>query len=309
MADCLTTIESVIGRRLQNREVVHTFSEIGEQDIAGHKVRRVDASRIEEDERISVVFFKMSLSTGWDCPRAEVMMSFRRAQDHTYIAQLLGRMVRTPLARQIEADAALNDVHLYLPHYDTEAVNTVIEDLKDVENVPPSETGTARELVILNRRQGLEDVFEAIEDLVTYRVNAVRKQSALRRLMGLGRGLNHDQIDGEAQKGVKDLIVGRMSEEIEGLRDSGILADKVKSITGIDLRTIAVEKQTEVLENYGEYTVEAVSADIERLFSQSGRRLGNGLHMEYWKAHEERTATEVKVEVVALTQTLIACKN
>jgi type III restriction enzyme len=304
LADCLTTIESVIGRRLQNREVVHTFSEIGEQDIAGHKVRRVDASRIEEDERISVVFFKMSLSTGWDCPRAEVMMSFRRAQDHTYIAQLLGRMVRTPLARQIEADAALNDVHLYLPHYDTEAVNTVIEDLKDVENVPPSETGTARELVILNRRQGLEDVFEAIEDLVTYRVNAVRKQSALRRLMGLGRGLNHDQIDGEAQKGVKDLIVGRMSEEIEGLRDSGILADKVKSITGIDLRTIAVEKQTEVLENYGEYTVEAVSADIERLFSQSGRRLGNGLHMEYWKAHEERTATEVKVEVVALTQNL-----
>lgn len=304
LADCLTTIESVIGRRLQDREVVHTFSEIGEQDIAGHKVRRVDASRIEEDERISVVFFKMSLSTGWDCPRAEVMMSFRRAQDHTYIAQLLGRMVRTPLARRIEADAALNDVHLYLPHYDTEAVNAVIEDLKDVENVPPSETGTARELVILNRREGLEDVFEAIEDLVTYRVNAVRKQSALRRLMGLGRGLTHDQIDKEAQKGVKDLIVSRMSEEIERLRSSGILADKVKSITGIDLKTIAVEKQTVILENYGKYTVEAVSTDIERLFSQAGRRLGNGLHMEYWKAHEERAATEVKVEVVALTQDL-----
>ena len=46
------------------------------------------------------MFFKMALSTGWDCPRAEVMMSFRRAEDHTYIAQLLGRMVRTPLARR-----------------------------------------------------------------------------------------------------------------------------------------------------------------------------------------------------------------
>ena len=193
MAVCLTTIENAIGRRLRDWEVVHTFSETGELDIAGHKVRRIDASRIEEDERVGVVFFKMSLSTGWDCPRAEVMMSFRRAQDHTYIAQLLGRMVRTPLARRIEADASLNDVHLFLPHYDQEAVNIVIEDLKDVENVPPSETGTSRELVILNRQEGLEDVFEAMKELVTYRVNAVRKQSALRRLMGLGRGLTQDQ--------------------------------------------------------------------------------------------------------------------
>jgi type III restriction enzyme len=229
MDACLTTIESAISRRLRDMEVVHTFSEIGEQDIAGHKVRRIDASRIEEDERVGVIFFKMSLSTGWDCPRAEVMMSFRRAQDHTYIAQLLGRMVRTPLARRIEADSSLNDVHLYLPHYDQEAVNAVIEDLKDVENVPPSETGTARELVILNRREGLEDVFEAIKELVTYRVNAVRKQSALRRLMGLGRGLTQDRIDGEAQKRVKDLIVDKMTEEIERLRESGMLADKVKT--------------------------------------------------------------------------------
>lgn len=299
---CLATIESVIGRRLRDREVVHTFSEIGELDITGHKVRRIDASRIEEDERVGVVFFKMSLSTGWDCPRAEVMMSFRRAQDHTYIAQLLGRMVRTPLARRIEADASLNDVHLYLPHYNQEAVNAVIDDLKDVENVPPSETGTVRELVILNRREGLEDVFDALKELVTYRVNAVRKQSALRRLMGLGRGLTQDRVDEEAQKRVKGLIVDKMTEEIEELRGSGILEEKVKSITGIDLKTIAVEKQTVVLEDYGEYTVEAVSNDIEKLFGQAGRLLGNGLHMDYWRAHAEREANEIKVEVVALTQ-------
>ena len=57
MAICLTTIENAIGRRLRDWEVVHTFSETGELDIAGHKVRRIDASRIEEDERVSVVFF------------------------------------------------------------------------------------------------------------------------------------------------------------------------------------------------------------------------------------------------------------
>ena len=90
--------------------------------------------------------------------------------------------MRTPLARRIESDASLNDVHLYLPHYDNEAVKNVIEDLQNVEHVPPTKTGSARELVILKRREGIDDVFEALNGLVTYRVNAVRKRTALRRL-------------------------------------------------------------------------------------------------------------------------------
>ena len=37
-----------------------------------------------EDRNIRVVFFKENLSTGWDCPRAETMMSFKHASDATY---------------------------------------------------------------------------------------------------------------------------------------------------------------------------------------------------------------------------------
>src|SRR5689334_23855465 len=46
--------------------------------------------KIHDDPDVRVVFFKTSLNTGWDCPRAEVMMSFRAATDSTYIAQLVG---------------------------------------------------------------------------------------------------------------------------------------------------------------------------------------------------------------------------
>lgn len=91
-------------------------------------------------------------------------------------------------------------------------------------------------------------------------------------------------------------------EEIKRLQESGLLEAKMKSITGIELKTIAVEKHTVVLDDYGVYTVEAVSKDIEKLFEQAGRLLGNGLHMEYWRAHDDREASEVKVEVVVLTQ-------
>ena len=299
----LATLENAIGRPLREGEVAHTFNDSGDLDINGRRVRRIEASRIEEERNVGVVLFKMSLSTGWDCPRAEVMMSFRRAQDHTYIAQLLGRMVRTPLARRVESDTALNDVHLFLPRYDQATVESVIQDLKNVEDVPPSETGTSRELVTLFRREGMEKVFDAMAKLETYRVNAVRKQSALRRLMGLGRRLTHDRIEENAQETVKKQIVEKMAEEVQRLRDTGKLEKRTRQITGIDLKTIAVVHGTGVAaEDRGEYTIEAASADIDRLFEQAGRLLGNGLHMDFWRAQGDRDADEVKVEVVVLTQ-------
>ena len=287
---------------MREREVAHTFNDCGDLNVDGRRVRRIEASRIEEDRDIGVVLFKMSLSTGWDCPRAEVMMSFRRAHDHTYIAQLLGRMVRTPLARRIEADSALNDVHLYLPHYDQSTVESVIQALENVEDVPPSETGSSRELVTLHRRDGMEEVFEALHTLVTYRVNAVRKQTALRRLMGLGRRLTHARIDEKAQDTVTRGIVEKMADEVQRLRDAGELEERIRQITEIDLKTIAVEHGTGVPEDRGEYTIETASADIDRHFEHAGRLLGNGLHMEYWKAQSDRNSDDVKAEVLALTQ-------
>lgn len=297
----LSTLENAIGRMLREGEVAHAFHDSGEIEIGNRRVRHIKASRIEDAPKVNVVLFKMSLSTGWDCPRAEVMMSFRRAQDHTYIAQLLGRMVRTPLAHRVEKDAALNDVHLYLPHYDEETVNAVIQDLKNVEDVPPAETGVSRELVILQRRKGTEAIFEAMQDLVTYRVNAVRKQSALRRLMGLGRGLTHDRIDEKAQGQVTQKIIAWMIEQVQRLREAGDFEDRAKQITSVDLRTITLHG-TIVAEINAAYTIDAVLADIDRHFSQAGRRLSNGLHKAYWKADAEQDATAVKVEVIVLSQ-------
>lgn len=297
----LSALESALGRRLKEDEVAHTFNEVGDHEIDGRRVRHIEASRIEDDPKINVVLFKMSLSTGWDCPRAEVMMSFRRAQDHTYIAQLLGRMVRAPLARRIEKDAALNDVHLYLPHYDRATVDAIVKDLQNVEDVPPTTIGTHRELVTLTRRPGTEAIFEAMRKLVTYRVNAVRRQSHLRRLMGLGRGLTHDRIDEALQTQVTETIIGKMTGEIARIRASGGFTRQAEQITGVALETTVVSG-TVMLDERQVYTVEAASADIDRHFQQAGRLLGNGLHMAYWKAQGARNADEVKVEATVLAQ-------
>lgn len=297
----LATLQHTLGRPLQQGEVVHSFHETAPIEVGDFAVRHIDASRIEEDANVNIVLFKMNLSTGWDCPRAEVMMSFRRAHDHTYIAQLLGRMVRTPLARRVEKDADLNDVHLYLPYYDEETVNSVIQDLKNVEDVPPAETGVSRELVTLHHRKGTEAILAAMEDLVTYRVNAVRKQSALRRLMGLGRGLTHHQIDEKAQQWVTQQVVAWMADCVSQLRDVGDFDAHARQITGVNLRTIAL-RGTSVDDVETTRSLTAALADIECNFSQAGRRLSNGLHIEYWKSCAQRDATDVKVEVIVLSR-------
>ncbi len=61
------------------------------------------------------------------------MMSFRHVQDATYIAQLLGRMIRTPLHRHIDVDETLNEVRLFLPHFNKDNVESVMKALQDEE--------------------------------------------------------------------------------------------------------------------------------------------------------------------------------
>jgi len=297
----VATLEGQLGRPLAEGELAHTFTEHSSLAIDEKRVRYIEPSRIDDDPRVHIVLFKMALSTGWDCPRAEVMMSFRRAQDHTYIAQLLGRMVRAPLARRIEKNAALNDVHLYLPHYDEKTVEQVINDLQNVEDVPPAIIITSRESVILFRRPDTEKIFEVLAKLVTYRVNAVRQQSALVRLMKLGRNLTQDQIDEDAQDGVKQGILREMAQQIDRLRTSENYAERTAQFTGIDIKTVALEGGV-IAEDSPVYAISAAQADIERLFAQAGRRLSNGLHMEYWRAHAGRDALDVKLEVIILSR-------
>lgn len=133
IGECLSRIETRTGARFSEYEVVHTFGQTATIEVGGLKIHHVDASDIADNKKIRVVFFKENLSTGWDCPRAETMMSFRHAQDATYIAQLLGRMIRTPLQRHIDVDETLNEVRLFLPHFNKDNVESVMKALQDEE--------------------------------------------------------------------------------------------------------------------------------------------------------------------------------
>lgn len=92
LGTCVKVLQDACGA-FPPAALAHCFEDDGDVPAGAFQLRKIDASKIQDDPDIRVVFFKTALTTGWDCPRAEVMMSFRKAVDGTMIAQLVGRMV------------------------------------------------------------------------------------------------------------------------------------------------------------------------------------------------------------------------
>ena len=110
---------------LSDDAVSHVFGDHTTQIFGSHSITYVPPERVQESNQIRVLIAKDAISTGWDCPRAEVMVSFRPARDRTHITQLVGRMVRTPLARRVPGSERLNAVYCLLPFFDPKSVQDV----------------------------------------------------------------------------------------------------------------------------------------------------------------------------------------
>ena len=114
---------------LHQDSVANVFGEHRTETFGGYSAPYIAPERVQESDWVRVLVAKDAISTGWDCPRAEVMVSFRAASDKTHITQLLGRMVRTPLARRIPGNERLNAVDCLLPHFNKTSVEAVVTAL------------------------------------------------------------------------------------------------------------------------------------------------------------------------------------
>lgn len=79
-----------------------------------------DLDTISKNESpYQALIFKQAIATGWDCPRAQVLVQFRRPDSKTFQIQTLGRLMRSPEQK----------------HYDNEVLNSayVYSDIDDVE--------------------------------------------------------------------------------------------------------------------------------------------------------------------------------
>jgi type III restriction enzyme len=298
----LSAITSEVGQ-LPSNAFAHAFQDSSPITVGTREVRYLAPADITHDEEVRVVFFKSSLNTGWDCPRAEVMMSFRKAVDFTNIAQLVGRMVRAPLARRIEDDERLNSVSLYLPHYDEVAINKVITYLTESgEAAGVIDMSTTRP-VVLRRAEGSESAFEALEKIPTYVLPRNRKISDIRRLIRLARNLSQDLIDLEADDRERAKIIEMLLSEHERLLLDPPYEALIAERGSLSMRR-SEWKVGEELDGAEEFELEVSLENIGDLFALAGRRFGEGLHEGYWKSRCTSAPTlvrQARLEIVALS--------
>lgn len=114
---------------LPRDSVFNVFGDHKTETFGSYSAPYIQPERVQESDWVRILVAKDAISTGWDCPRAEVMVSFRAATDRTHITQLLGRMVRTPLARRIPGNDRLNAVDCLLPRFNKKSVEAVVTAL------------------------------------------------------------------------------------------------------------------------------------------------------------------------------------
>jgi type III restriction enzyme len=298
--------------------LAHCFQEPGQTSAGGEIIRHIEASRVQDDPSVQVVFFKMALATGWDCPRAEVMMSFRRSVDHTVIAQLVGRMIRTPLARRVEGDEMLGTVSLYLPHYDRASLEKIVEELRnpDAEDRPPTNVET--DLVPYTRNPQMTTVFEHLAVIPTYTVSKLRPLPPLKRLLRYASLLSiKDRIDEFAYERERDAIVDILSnlrkEKTSKSKDWAAIVSEggeiSLSVTSIDIADFGLPQ------DFVKLRVALTPENVHRLFQSCGRMLapGEGLESAFWKRlHDPADPDRAKLELYALLRdpgTIVSLNN
>ncbi len=249
--------------------------------VAGTDIRYVEPHRIEHDQFVRIVIFKMALTTGWDCPRAEVMMSFRKAEDATYIAQLVGRIVRTPLARRMEGNDLLNSVMLFLPHYDREQVQTVVERLQAEAESGGAVTGDARDFQTLRIAKGKEELIAAYRTLPTYAAQEGRRVAHIRRALRMALELAKDGWEDDAVA-LRNCLRAKLGAVGDERRKDAAFVSSVEGLSTVMYRMLRVENGALKADEQGEqHSLPVTEQDVETVFSRSFVTLTEELAMSY----------------------------
>ena len=183
----------------------HVFGEHTPIQAGDTVIPYVEPQSVEDREWIRVLFAKTAISTGWDCPRAEVMVSYRPANDRDYITQVIGRMVRSPLARRIPGDDLLNSVLCLLPRFNRDAAEDVVQRINAPDDIvkPPIIPVVKPELLQPVDSDDLWSLFTQLPREIAPK----RSDKPISRLLNVGMELESDGLlDGGQVKAERELV-------------------------------------------------------------------------------------------------------
>ena len=224
--------------------VAHVLGDRATIEVGAYEIPKVAPQDVEHDHRIRVLLAKDAVSTGWDCPRAEVLVSLRPARNDTYVTQLLGRMVRTPLAQETSVER-LNSASCYLPHFDKETAKIVAEEIMGMREPRSGERGAAVNKVMLKpvtlqrNYEVSDEVFQLIRDLPSFRKPAAVPRP-IKRILKAAQALAQDELITEADRLGHEAMFDVLDSITEANADA--VDAQAKLIMSADIRRILVER-------------------------------------------------------------------
>ena len=265
--------------------MAHVFGEHAAIRVGDFTVPHVGPETVQDRTHIRVLFAKDAISTGWDCPRAEVLVSFRPARDRTHITQLLGRMVRTPLARRIPGNDLMNSVECVLPHFDRNTAARVAKSmLGDREHDDDGTGGGAGRRVLLAPVD--MDVNQTIPEAVWKAFDVLPSQTLprkaarpVRQLLALAQALSRDGLKADARKDAYQQLFAKLDGLLAQHKDK--VAAASKGILQVWGETLVVGVVGGEVRERHQFVETADEQSVEADFKAAGRALTADLARKY----------------------------
>ncbi len=120
--ELITRVEEILenmGYTYKNKMLASWFSAESKEDKNSKKLGHINIGVQGEENSITnhnakpkFLLFKQALATGWDCPRAKILVKLRENMNENFETQTLGRLRRMPKARHYGIDI-LDCAYLY----------------------------------------------------------------------------------------------------------------------------------------------------------------------------------------------------
>lgn len=265
---------------LTGDSVRHVFGDHKTQTFGTWEVEWIEPQRVETAKNVRVLVAKDAISTGWDCPRAEVLVSFRPAKDQTHITQLLGRMVRNPLARRIPGDERLNSVDCILPFFDRTTAGNVTKFLSGAIDEMPG--GGGKKVLLdgreLRKNPEVPDSVWQAWDAVPTETMPQRGSRPVKRLVALAQALSTDQV----RPGALAETENTMATVLDSLavRHSDELDAAIEEVWVVRGMTISGRRKTGKL-SYDDFIERADDRSIRASFEEAKKAFGADVAQAY----------------------------
>lgn len=275
-------------------------------------IRYIEPTEVaRSSSRVKAVLFKDALTTGWDCPRAEVMVSMKSAASPTVIAQMVGRMVRSPLAREIkDSDTdetidvdTLNSVTMYVPHYDKKELAKVVAKLSGPDGETPGTEVSLSPVTLTRSTRVPGDVFELIANLPSvsrpsreFKDDATRARSLASALIDDDLTTQADaELDSAFRSALTHLEAGNV-DELDAAVDDILTIDMRAGVIELGADGYAASRDSRVS------TAQTAERDLQHQFMRARKSLPDNSADLYDKTLSGDDDREDRARVIALAR-------